>query len=110
VRKLSLVEFLNEVAESEAMRMKLARFASEQGFDLGELSEEDIRALIHTASGEVGAHATPHAVPMMPEGWFRTRAAERRSGEERRSDVVPVPVDRRSQFRRGRLVRTRRTR
>ena len=105
MRRLTLAEFLNEVAESEGLRMKLARFAAEQGFDLGELSEDDLRALIRAASDEEGAHATPDGVPVRPEGWFRTRAAERRSGEERRSGVVPVPVERRKRLRRGRVVR-----
>ncbi len=110
MRGLTLAEFLKEVAESEGLRMKLARFAAEQGFDLGELGEEDFRAVTGAGQGHLVVPVSPDAAQVRPVGWFRTRAAERRSGEERRSGVVPVPVDRRKRRRRGRLVRTRRTR
>jgi len=92
VSKQSVANFLRQVAENEGLRMKFARFAAEQGYDLGGLSEGDIKAVLgRTTSVE-------------PVGWFRTRAAERRSGEDRRSDVLPVSVDRRGTLRRGRCV------
>jgi hypothetical protein len=92
VSRQSVADFLEHVAENEGLRMKFARFAAEQGYDLGGLSEGDVKAVL-------GGTA-----PVEPEGWFRTRAAERRSGEDRRSDVLPVSVDRRGTLRRGRCV------
>ena len=43
--KETLAAFLKKVAEDETLRKEFTRFASEHGFDLGELSDEDLDAV-----------------------------------------------------------------
>ena len=43
--RTSLVAFLRKVAEDTALRKAFTEFATERGFDLGELSDADLDAI-----------------------------------------------------------------
>ena len=88
--KETLAAFLKKVAADEVLRKEFTQFAAEHGFDLGELSDEDLDAVAGggsvftskvTQSGglepsfpDVGTNpATPPGVPIpYPQGYDGT--------------------------------------
>jgi hypothetical protein len=85
--------FLKQLSKDKALRREFARLAARHGFDLTEVSVAELAAM---ARAESDSQAPS-------DGWFHTRASERRSGQDRRTDEFSVSVDRRSNpARRGR--------
>jgi hypothetical protein len=98
----TVASFLQQVARDKKLRSRFAQFAALHGFDLADMTEEDVE-MAGPWSGVTGTRGVSQAVSPHPEGWFHTHAAERRSGNDRRREELLVPYERRDSVgRRGR--------